>query len=100
MNERTKELAEQAGWSGLYTTYNEPTGESNWEMVKESITVPVTSEQIERFAELIRDDERETCAKLCDELLDGEDRGRGYWSDGVRNCFDAIRARSSHDTDK
>jgi len=62
MNERTKEFAKQAGWSGLYTTYNEPTGKSNWEMVKESIVVPVTSEQIERFVEIIRDDERKQCS--------------------------------------
>jgi hypothetical protein len=63
MNEKLKELAKQAGWTGLYTTYNEPTGEANWEMVKESITVPVTQEQIERFAELVEEEERKECAK-------------------------------------
>lgn len=59
MNERIRELAEEAGWTGLYTTYNEPTGNSDWKMVKESLTVPVTMEQIERFVELVRADERE-----------------------------------------
>ena len=63
MNERIKELAEQAGWTGLYTTYNEPTGTSDWKMVKESLTVPVTMEQIERFVELVRADEREKVAQ-------------------------------------
>jgi hypothetical protein len=38
--------------------------------------------------------EREACAKLCDDLLDGKDRGRGYWSDGVRDARDAIRGRT------
>ena len=53
MNERIKELAEQAGikftsdWGECYTG----------------------NVQIERFAELIRADEREACAKLCEENM-------------------------------
>ena len=43
-------MMQEAGWSGLYTTFNEPTGNADWKMVKESLTVPVTMEQIERFA--------------------------------------------------
>ena len=57
-------LAQEAGWSGLYTTYNEPTGKADWKMVKESLTVPVTMEQIERFATLVAAAEREACAKV------------------------------------
>lgn len=59
-------MAREAGWSGLYMTYNEPTGRPDWEMVKESLTVPVTMEQIERFAALVAAAEREACAKLVD----------------------------------
>ena len=57
-------MAREAGWSGLYTTYNEPTGEADWKMVKESLTVPVTMEQIERFAALVAAAEREKSLRL------------------------------------
>ena len=43
-------------------------------------------EMLERFAELVRADEREACAKVCDET---------YYS---VQAADAIRARSSHGT--
>ena len=48
MNERIKELAEQAGvtMQNIYPCYER---------------------DIERFAELVRQDEREACAKLCDD---------------------------------
>jgi len=59
-------MARAAGWSGLFMTYNEPTGKADWQMVKERLTVPVTMEQIERFAALVAADEREACAKVCD----------------------------------
>jgi hypothetical protein len=85
MNERIKELVKQAGWTGLYTTYNEPTGKPDWKMVKESLTVPVTMEQIERFVELVRADEREAYAKICD----AADK-----STHPAELADAIRARS------
>ncbi len=58
-------LAREAGWSGLYTTYNAPTGKADWKMVNESLIVPVTMEQIERFAALVAAAEREECAKVC-----------------------------------
>ena len=48
MNERIKELAEQAGW----------------DMGDE---VCGFTTRLEKFAELIRADEREACAKLCEE---------------------------------
>jgi hypothetical protein len=84
MNERIKELAEQAGldlkefWQGYAIAY----------------AIKCDDEDLERFAELVRHDAREACAKLCDDLLDGKDRGRGYWSDGVRDAQDAIRGRT------
>ncbi len=52
--------------------------------------------QLEHFAELVRQDEREACAKLCEKVHDDyiNDRNNdGYdWPDG-RDCADAIRAR-------
>jgi hypothetical protein len=52
MNERIKELAEQAGmtWSHPYDFW------------------AAYNEDLERFAELVRQDEREACAKLCENL--------------------------------
>jgi hypothetical protein len=60
MNKRIKELAEQAGYFfyDLTETHERKTIETD--SVDEWIT-------LERFAELVRQDEREKCAKLCDE---------------------------------
>ena len=56
MNKRIKELAEQAGLEEL--------GDGDWC----SLNHPdVRAEHLERFAELVRQDEREACAKLCEE---------------------------------
>ncbi len=69
MNERIKELAEQAGIgkdfaiSGLWLA---------------------EKEELENFAELIRQDEREACAKLCEENM--------FFATGGDNAR-AIRAR-------
>lgn len=48
---------------------------------------------IERFAELVRQDERELCAKLCDDI-DVEYQGEDVLATW---CAAAIRARSKHD---
>ena len=42
-------MAREAGWTGLYMQWAEPTGKPDWSPVKESLTVPVAMEQIERF---------------------------------------------------
>ena len=64
------EMVKEAGWSGLYTQWAEPTGKPDWSPVKYSLTVPVTIEQVERFVKLARADEREACAKVCDDAAD------------------------------
>jgi hypothetical protein len=51
MNERIKELAEQAQ---LYDFVIEAMG---------------ITEELERFVELVRQDEREACAKLCEDQI-------------------------------
>ena len=87
-------LAREAGWSGLYTTYNKPTGKADWQMVKESLTVPVTMEQIERFAALAAAAEREACAKVCEDgINNATDWDSSYWDQACENRAAAIRAR-------
>lgn len=77
MNERIKELAEQAGF------------EFDAECVEGWIA---EDEHIERFAELIRQDEREACAKLCEKFI-GEDKYDMFGNDLAEQCAAAIRAR-------
>jgi hypothetical protein len=90
-------MAREAGWSGLYTQWAEPTGEPDWPPVKESLTVPVTMEQIERFAALVAAAEREACAKVCESLpLEWEDQPNIAQAElaTMMDCALAIRARS------
>jgi hypothetical protein len=72
MNERIKQLAEQAFMVCLKGADEEHL------------------EQLERFAELVRQDEREACAKLCDE------HAKESWDQegGALNCADKIRGRT------
>ena len=76
MNERIKELAEQAGFDDV-TDYK-------WEC---------RHDHLERFAELVRQDEREACARLCDE------HAKESWDQegGALNCADKIRARGNYE---
>lgn len=55
-------MSREAGWSRIYTQWAEPTGKPDWSTVKESLTVPVTMEQIERFADLVASAERNKLA--------------------------------------
>ena len=48
-------------------------------------------ESMTRFAELVASAEREACAKVCDEQM----QGKLIWIEGARACSLAIRARSS-----
>jgi len=83
MDERIKQLAKEFAMhtetmSGIVTDY------------------VFNLEELEHFAELVRQDEREACAKACEKVHDDyiNDRNNdGYdWPDG-RDCADAIRAR-------
>ena len=84
MNERIKELAQM---SGLAATSNGTL-----------YLLPIGVIHIEHFAELVRQDEREACAKACEKVHDDyiNDRNNdGYdWPDG-HDCADAIRARGN-----
>jgi hypothetical protein len=68
MNERIKELAEQAGYNDKADWYRE-----------------YDKFDLERFAELVRQDEREACAKLVERMSDST------WT--FCNFAEAIRAR-------
>ena len=80
MNERIKELAEQAGFDDV-TDYK-------WEC---------RHDHLERFAELVRQDERELCAKLCESM--GVHPALNVWGGGPewykrqKECAAAIRER-------
>jgi hypothetical protein len=63
MNERIKELAEQAG------------------CVQHGVVWLGNNSDFERFAELIRQDEREACAKLCEEQ---DEYGCGQYAKAIR----------------
>jgi hypothetical protein len=60
MNERIKELAKQAGFD-VEDRANEIWFDEGWH-----------TSIVERFAELVRQDEREACAKLCDPYTSGQ----------------------------
>lgn len=79
MNERLKELAEQAG--GVWS--------EDWGCFM-SGTLNLT-----RFTELIRQDEREACAKLCDDIADRIMGDNVTGSDGAGYCVKEIRARGN-----
>jgi hypothetical protein len=49
-----------------------------------------------KFAELVRADEREACAKVCDELIAPDvysDTDKSMWDVTCMDCAEAIRAR-------
>ena len=77
MNERIKELAKQAGVDGNRGLHE----------LEKFI-------DLERFAELVRQDEREACAKVCDDLADNQTNQSLL---ELSDCAEAIRARSKHE---
>lgn len=79
MNERIKELAELAKFEPLANGYHG------------------YDDELERFAELVAADEREACARLCDDLA-GQVGNKNFIAVDQRQfCAKQIRARSKHD---
>ena len=79
---RKRQVVEMAREAGICT----------WLKPPEDVT-----ERLERFAELVRADEREACAKVCEERIEfwQRDDGRRYEDE---YCAAAIRARGDkHD---
>jgi len=64
------------------------------EMAREAGLVggPVYARGLERFAELVRADEREACAKVCEEVGEESD---SFTRDILRSTAAAIRARGN-----
>jgi hypothetical protein len=87
MNERIKELAEQAKFA--MNVSNDPNSPPSWWAAGHNDT-------FEKFAALVAAAEREACAKLCDEKVDAEyktgkvDHNEMGWTQA---CAIAIRAR-------
>ncbi len=63
------------------------------ELTREAGGFDATPKFLERFAELIRADEREACAKVCDD--NATDLSEGDWNSACNNCAAAIRARGN-----
>jgi hypothetical protein len=76
MSDYIKKLAEQAGME--------------WET--QSWCWLANPPHLEKFADLVRQDEREACAKLCNDLQ-LTDLSIRDWADGTYDCAKAIRAR-------
>jgi hypothetical protein len=89
MNEQTKELVKQSGFEISSSNF------ANLGLVWCSDEYPI-DEQLEALVKLVRQDERESCAKLC-ELTWKQQALRHYaaltYSQAANSCADAIRAR-------
>ena len=82
MNKKFKELAEQAGYDI----------KDNCPMGREFDIF-----DIEHFAQLVRQDERETCAKLCDDLA-GQVGNKNFIAvDQRKFCAKQIRAKGNYE---
>ena len=81
MNEQIKELAVQAGLEEL--------GDGDWS----SLNHPdVRAEHLERFADLVRQDEQASCAKLLDDFTKTEMVPvKDTWRMGVMAAANAVR---------
>jgi hypothetical protein len=87
MNEQLKKLVEQAGFEISSSNF----ADLGWVWCSDEYPI---DKQLERFAELVRDDEREACAKLCDDLQ-LTDLVIRDWADGTYDCAKTIRARGN-----
>ena len=77
-----KKLAEQAGFEISSSNF----ADLGWVWCSDEYPI---DEQLERFAELVRQDERDACAKLCEDLHDCEPEPR------PDDCAATIRARGN-----
>lgn len=91
--ESVAKLAREAGWTGIYSQWVSPTK-------REHLTVPVTMEQIERFAFLVAAEERAACAKVLVDMFFPEDSDYHYIPDArgaLKEAHVAIRSRGGHE---
>jgi hypothetical protein len=76
-------MAREAGWSGIYTQWISGTEHK-------TLPIPVTMEELSRFANLVAAQEREACAAVCDARYMGDNNREDM---EARRCAAAIRAR-------
>ena len=87
--DKTIDMAREAGFDSSGT-------ELTWESV-------ICTEELKAFEALVRADEREACAKVCESeaemfksCAEGANDGRYDWKeDGARDCAYAIRAKGN-----
>jgi hypothetical protein len=87
MNERLKELAVQAG---LITCQDIDKNDQEY------------FDDLERFAELVRQDERELCAKVCDLFAKSSANVSSryeFMGESAQECANLVRARGNHGKD-
>ena len=72
------EMARQAGWSGIYSSWTSPTNRT-------SLTVPVTMQQLEAFTNLVAAKEREALAQEQEPVAIVDANDDGYWADILPN---------------
>ena len=80
------DMAREAGWKDLRDFDSE---------MRDDIFMGRTKD-LEAFAELVRADEREACAKVCEELVPDMSRtanDASVWDVATFDCAEAIRAR-------
>jgi hypothetical protein len=58
----------------------------------EFVNLDLCSSELERFAKLVAQHEREACAELCEMLDVANPKGKS-WDEGTIDCATAIRAR-------
>lgn len=90
MNERIRELAEQAKLRPALLLKHLGTFAALTDSEQKEL------KNIEKFAKLVQADEREACAKVCEQLRDDWFQGLGryeFMGEGADFCADAIRAR-------
>jgi hypothetical protein len=78
-------MAREAGWSGIYTQWISGTEHK-------TLPIPVTMEELSRFANLVAAQEREACAKVAKETVCDMHLGAGIKIYGTKAAA-AIRAR-------
>ena len=78
-------MAREAGWSGIYTQWISGTEHK-------TLPIPVTMEELSRFAALVAAQEREACAAVCDARYMGDNNREDM---EARRCAAAIRARGN-----
>lgn len=88
-------MAKEAGWTGIYTQWAEPTGKPDWTPFKYSLTVPVTMEQIQRFAALVAAKAASRATEACAVLALDKAGTTDYDYSTCINLADAFRARGT-----